>query len=268
MTGLQTGTVVTARWQQGDQPLKTTTWQSTVSGVANVYFRLAPKSQWQPGPYSVEVAAGGQPSVTRSFTVAAGAASAAPQTVTMDASPSAAPLTLATTPPPLSLPSPMASPSAASVLPAASPSGPPADGAPSPTPSGVIVDGSPSPLVSASAVPTSPVVDAVLCKRLGTRFEPMDPTDSFGQDESLHCSVLLSQAHRGQEFKLRWYNDQQLMQETSHVLAKDMTRGYLGFTLVTRTGWKPGSYQAEVDFKGLSDTAETAVRHLSFEIQP
>ncbi len=106
------------------------------------------------------------------------------------------------------------------------------------------------------------VAQAVLCRGLGKNYEPVDPTTTFAPDQSLHCSLLVKQGRQGQEFKLRWYNDHQLMQETAHALSKDIVRGYLGFTLTAHEGWKPGPYQAEVDVDG------RPVRRLSFQVAP
>jgi hypothetical protein len=72
----------------------------------------------------------------------------------------------------------------------------------------------------------------------------------------------LRDAHRGQEFKVRWYNDHQLMKETPHVLKGDMPQGFVGFTVMAPQAWAPGDYHAEILVDGQS------VDQLPFKVVP
>ena len=90
-----------------------------------------------------------------------------------------------------------------------------------------------------------PVVKkVVLAKALDADYRPIDPTTEFSPTDTFYCSVKVSNLKPGSRVTVRWYQDDQLLDE--YTLADLEGSQYLGFWYEPWSRWPAGDYRVEI----------------------
>lgn len=87
--------------------------------------------------------------------------------------------------------------------------------------------------------------DVVTAKNLDADYKPVDPTTTYGSDDTIYVSVQVENLVVGSVVTTKYMFGETLYEETT-ITADEEGSGYYGFKLSTAGGHTPGKYTAEV----------------------
>lgn len=104
--------------------------------------------------------------------------------------------------------------------------------------------------LACSLTPGPPAIgEVVVAKSLDADYKPVDPTTTYGSDDTFYISVEVNDLVEGSVVGVKYMFDDTLYKEST-LTEDEGGSGYYGFQLSTEGGHTPGTYTAEVYLDG------------------
>ena len=104
--------------------------------------------------------------------------------------------------------------------------------------------------LACSLTPGPPSIgDVVTAKSLDADYKPVDPTTTYGSDDTFYVSVQVNDLVVGTVVEVKYKFGDEVYKKSS-LTADEEGSGYYGFQLSTEGGHTPGDYTAEVYLDG------------------
>lgn len=120
--------------------------------------------------------------------------------------------------------------------------------------------GTPSASGTRVVKPATKILAATTCRSIDAGLNPVDPTSTFGPNDTVYLSVDLEDFPQGTKAGASWYFGDQFLNSFVITAKKDYATTRISFNLKPTTPFAPGRYRAEIYLNDyLSETVQFSV---------